>query len=345
MLTISLTCLIFVSRAAQFMPSNTFRFCCVIIAAAFFNVLHPASGAMAREPEATWTSFHHKERGTIQINLQGKPFITYSYRDSRISRPYFANAYAPSGAKITRNHPPAADDPQDHDKMHPGMWLAFGDLSGADSWRLAAPIEHVRFVSQPRTTDDTLKFGVENRYKSNDGQREICREVCDYTLAKSPNGVVVYWDSKFRSGGDSFVFGDQEELGLGVRLAKSVAVKSGLGGRILNSNGQKNEKEAWGQQADWCDYSGPVGDEFVGIMIMPHSANFRTAWCHSRDTGFLAMNPFGRNAFTGKEKSAIVVQANHPFRLRYAVLFHWNDRPQDFNPQHAYREYLQSTRN
>lgn len=278
----------------------------------------------------------------MQFDLHGKPFITYSFRDSEISRPYFANAYAPSGAKITRNHPPAADDPQDHEKMHPGMWLAFGDLSGADSWRLAAPIEHVRFVSRPRAAAGTLEFAVENRYLSNDGRHELCREVCDYTLVDVPGGVVVRWDSVFRSNRGSFIFGDQQELGLGVRLSRSVAVKSGLGGRILNSNGQKNEQEAWGQQADWCDYSGLVGSEFVGIMLIPHPANFRRARCHSRDTGFMAMNPFGQNAFTGKEKVALVVPANQSFRLRYAVLFHWNDRPEDFNPERAYREILQS---
>jgi hypothetical protein len=54
----------------------------------------------------------------------------------------------------------------------------------------------------------------------------------------------------------------------------------------------------------------------------------------------MAMNPFGRNAFTGGEKSTIVVRAGNVFRLRYAVLFHWNDRPSDFNPDGAYREYL-----
>jgi hypothetical protein len=274
--------------------------------------------------------------------LNDKPFITYSFNDSGISRPYFANAYAPSGVKITRNHPPAADDPQDHEKMHPGMWLAFGDLSGADSWRLAASIEHVRFISQPRTTEGALKFTVENRYISNDGQHEICREVCNYTMAALPKGVAVHWDSVFRSDRDSVVFGDQEELGLGVRLAKSIAVKSGLGGRILNSNGQKNEKQAWGQQADWCDYSGVVEGEFVGITIIPHPKNFRKAWCHARDTGFMAMNPFGRNAFTGGKMSAVVVPMNKPFQLRYAVLFHWNDHPMDFDPERAYREYLQS---
>jgi len=318
--------------------------CCrwAVIVAILATVLHSAAGAVEPQSAEVWSTTDLEDGGAMQINLRGEPFITYVFRDAAISRPYFANVYAPGGAKITRNHPPAADDMQDHEKIHPGMWLAFGDLSGADSWRLAAPIEHVRFVARPRATAGTLEFAIENRYLSNDGRQELCREVCEYKLVEAPQGVVVHWDSVFRAHEGSFVFGDQEELGLGVRLAKSVAVKGGLGGRILNSNGQKNEREAWGQQADWCDYSGMVDGEFVGIMLVPHPANFRKAWCHSRDTGFMAMNPFGRNAFTGKEKSAVEVPANQSFRLRYAVLFHWNDRPGDFDPERAYREILHS---
>jgi hypothetical protein len=287
-----------------------------------------------------WSTESHADHGTMEIKLREKPFATYSFRDPAISRPYFANVFAPSGVKITRNHPPSADDPQDHEKLHPGVWLAFGDLSGADSWRLAAPIEHVRFASLPQAKDATLTFAVENKYLGADGSREICRETCNYAFQALSHGVLMSWDSTFHSAAGSFVFGDQEELGLGVRLARPIAVKSGLGGRILNSNGQRNEEEAWGQQAEWCDYSGTVSDQYVGIMLMPHPANFRKAWCHARNTGFMAMNPFGRNAFTGEEKSSIAVGERETFRLRYGVLFHWNDEPSEFNPEQVYREYL-----
>jgi hypothetical protein len=321
------------------------RYYRMIVVAAFVVCSHLTVCEIKCESAQVWSIERQSDRGAMQISLRGKPFISYSFRDSEIPRPYFANAFSPNGAKITRNHPPAADDPQDHHRIHPGMWLAFGDISGADNWRLAAAVKHVRFVSEPRTKNESLTFAVENRYLSNDGRREICREACNYTFVELPNGVVVHWDSMFHSDRNSFVFGDQEELGLGVRLAKSVAVNSGLGGRILNSNGQKNESQAWGQQADWCDYSGLVDGQFVGIMIIPHPENFRKAWCHARNTGFMAMNPFGRNAFTGGNKSAVVVPVDQRFRLRYAVLFHWNDQPDDFNPEREYQEYLKSIGN
>jgi hypothetical protein len=286
-----------------------------------------------------WSVSPSDTEGRLEIKLRGKPFATYSYRDTEITRPFFANVFAPSGAKITRNLPQAPDDPQDHPTMHPGVWLAFGDLSGADSWRMKAPVEHVRFIEKPQIDGDLLRFSVENRYLSADPTQQICRERCDYTFQLLSAGVLLLCDSIFRNDTSEFVFGDQEELGLGVRLARTVAVKGGQGGRILNSNGQRNEEEAWGQQADWCDYSGPVGSEFVGILLMPHPNNVRRSWCHARDTGFMAMNPFGHNAFTGSEKSAIAVAPGESLQLRYGVLFHWHSDPSHFNPQQEFERY------
>jgi len=64
--------------------------------------------------------------------------------------PYFANVYSPEGTKVTRNHPPREGDAADHLTMHPGIWLAFGELSSQDYWRNKARIEHRRFPTPCR---------------------------------------------------------------------------------------------------------------------------------------------------------------------------------------------------
>ena len=109
-------------------------------------------------------------------------------------------------------------------------------------------------------------------------------------------------------------------MGLGVRVATSLAVANG--GRIVDSEGRLNGKGVWGRQSNWCDYHGRIGDVLLGVTLMPDPENFRPSWYHARDYGFVAANPFGRNAFTKQEKSRLVVPVGKPLRLRFAVQFH-----------------------
>jgi hypothetical protein len=55
---------------------------------------------------------------------------------------------------------------------------------------------------------------------------------------------------------------------------------------------------------------------------MPDPENFRPSWFHIRNSGLMAANPFGRNAFTGGEKSRITIRPGEELRLRFGVLFH-----------------------
>jgi hypothetical protein len=270
--------------------------------------------------------------GSLQIAIGGKPFAEYVFRDEKILRPYLAHVRARGGSQVTRNHPPVAgQDATDHDTMHPGVWLAFGDLSGADFWRNKATVEHVEFVDKPAAEGDSARFAVRNVYRS--GEHVVCRELCRMTIHVRPAGDLVIWDSKF-TGDDDFYFGDQEEMGLGVRVATPLAVKNG--GRMTNSDGLVNEKQVWGKQADWCDYSGTIDGRPLGILLAPDPRNFRRSWFHARDYGFVAANAFGRRAFTGGEPSKVVVPKGESLRLRYAALIHAG--PIDLKA--AYRDVL-----
>jgi hypothetical protein len=246
---------------------------------------------------------------------------TYRFRDDQIPRPYFCNIHTPAGVLVTRNHPPQPGDLDDHAWFHPGIWLAFGDLSGADSWRIKARVEHVEFIEPPAVRDGVGTFAVRNRYLDETGKGTVCSEVCRYTLTLLDGAWQLTIDSRFTSDRE-FAFGDQEEMGLGVRMATVIAEKSGLGGLLTDSERRTTAAAIWGKAADWCDYSGLVDGKPGGITIMPHADNFRRSWWHARDYGFFAANPFGRNAFTKEEKSRVVVKPGEEFRLRYAVVVH-----------------------
>jgi hypothetical protein len=126
-------------------------------------------------------------------------------------------------------------------------------------------------------------------------------------------------------------------MGLGIRLATPLAVANG--GRIIDSEGRRDEAQVWGKTAQWCAYSGEVDGKPVGIALMPDPANFRRCWFHARDYGLLAANPFGRNAFMGGEKSRVVVPRRTTLRLRYGLLVF--DGSPDLDD--AYRAYLRRT--
>src|SRR5205823_922437 len=138
---------------------------------------------------------------------------------------------------VTRNHPPVkGQDPTDHATMHPGLWLAFGDLCGADDWRNRASVHHERFVEPPKGGDGKGTFAVSNDYLSESGTL-LCRETCRYTVVVREGGYLLVCQSEFTPGAGDLTFGDQEEMGLGVRLATPFTVKRG--GALLDSEGRK----------------------------------------------------------------------------------------------------------
>ena len=148
------------------------------------------------------------------------------------------------------------------------------------------------------------------------------------------------WAAEIRGQGRELVFGEQEEMGLGIRLHTTLAVDQKQGGRILDSRGRRNGDEVWGQTADWCDYRGELNGQRVGLLLMPDPANFRPCWFHARDYGFVAANPFGRKAFTRGEISRVEIKPGESFRLRFGVLVHSTPADQPFDAQAAHQDFV-----
>jgi hypothetical protein len=304
--------------------------------AAWLGVLLASSASMSRADDQPMVTFENKSNSLL-ISIGGKLFATYVFDDGPTTRPFFMHIHAPDGSQVTRNHPP---DPQkdltDHANFHPGLWLAFGDLNGADFWRNKDRVRHVAFVDGPRKGPGRGSFSVKNQYES--GGRIIGDEVAHITINVRPAGYLLHWDSEFTPNNGDLTFGDQEEMGIGIRMATPRAVVKG--GRIINSDGLKNEAQVWGKQADWCSYAGMIDGRRSGVMLMPHPENFRRSWFHARDYGLLVANPFGRNAFTREEKSRIVIPKGQSLWLRFGVLV-WSGEP-DLGA--AYRDYLQQAK-
>lgn len=272
----------------------------------------------------------------VHITRGNRPVAEYVFDDPKILRPYFANVFGPSGTRLTRTHPPVAGkDAVDHDTMHPGIWLAFGDVSGHDFWRNKARIKHTEFNPPPYARGDRVVFGSNSEMLAADGKL-VGRMYTRFTLKARPWGWLLTWDAKIRAV-PSITFGDQEEMGFGARVATEFTEKAG--GKVRTAAGKVGAKEAWGQRAAWCDYTGTVGGREVGITLMSAPLNFREPWWHTRDYGVFVANPFGRAAMRQGAKSAELVEAGETLRLIFGASLHEGN---DYNPAAEYKHFTKN---
>jgi hypothetical protein len=319
----------------------------VIASAVLSAVAAIPNCSLASEPRAAPVEFVSGS-GRVAVIIDGLPIAVYYYQDDTILRPYFAHVRALCGVQTTRHHPPIeGQDPVDHGTMHPGIWMSFGDVSGSDYWRLKARVRHAEFVAPPQAGSGRGSFAVRNQYLAqHDPSKTVCEELARYTFSICPEGYLLLWDSTF-SADHEFAFGDQEEMGIGFRVATPLRVgASGKvdlppgSGAMLDSEGRKNEKEVWGNAADWCDFSGTMAGRRAGMTIFCHPENFRPSWFHARDYGLLEANPFGRQAFRKGPPSKVTVSPGEKLRLRYGVLVH--SGPQGSTPdlKQLYADYV-----
>jgi hypothetical protein len=290
----------------------------------------------AAEPQTAAVSFSQTDN-SLNVVIGGQTVAEYVFRDEQIPRPYFRHLRTLSGKQVTRNSPPMKPgDLDDHATMHPGLWLAFGDLGGADFWRNKGRVQHQQFVGGPQGGAGVGTFSVRNAYV--DRGHTICTEDCSITFLARGGGYRIDWTSTFRSDLADVTFGDQEEMGLGIRVATPLSVANG--GEIKDSQGRKNGKQVWGQQADWCEYSGVMDGRRVGVLLMPDPKNFRRSWFHARDYGLLVANPFGQNAFTKGEKSRVAVPRGDVFQLRFGLLVYDLPANEKLVIDIAYRDFV-----
>lgn len=259
-----------------------------------------------------------EESDRLVFRQGANPVGEFLFDHPRILRPGFANLRAPGGILVTRNFPPVEGiDETDHADLHPGLWLGFGDISGEDFWRNKGRIEHDCFTGKPEWKDGRLSFATKNTFVTTRGTA-IADMTNRFLLSPQGESLCLEWDAEITPTVDGFYFGDQEEMGLGVRVATEITEKNG--GLITNSEGLTTAAKTWGQPAAWCEYSGSLDGHRVGIMVVPDHLNPHRAWWHNRDYGVFVANPFGRKAMKQGETSRIGVKRGETYRMKFVVI-------------------------
>jgi len=279
----------------------------------------PAPSAPAKPADTSPLSVA-EQPDRLLIMQSGAMIGEFVFADAKTRRPFFANLRAPGGIPVTRTWPPVEGvDATDHADMHPGVWLGFGDISGQDFWRNKATMKHERFITAPAWNEGRLQFSTQSTLLDAKGNKMATMR-CDFTLAPKGHELHLTWAAAITPEMDGFYFGDQEEMGLGVRMATPLTEKNG--GLITSSTGKTTAKATWGQPAEWCDYSGTLNSTQAGIKVIPAPSNFRPSWWHNRDYGVFVANPFGRAAMKQGEPSRVEVKRGETHRMKFTVILH-----------------------
>lgn len=283
-----------------------------------------------------------RKKGGVAIMVGGKPFATYHEPTKETPRPFLANVYAPSGVKATRNHPPIeGTDSMDHATYHPGVWMAYAGINGNDYWRLKQRMAHDRYLGKLKSGRGEGAFTVRSSFLDVDGA-VVAKETVNYRVLAREAYTLLIIRSEIASEKSDLVFGDDQEYGFGIRARKELEERSG--GRILNAEGRTTAEKTYGRAAQWCDYSGTVDGELLGLMVMTDPMNFRPSWFHNRNYGLIVANPFGRKKVAGGTHSSVPVKKGEALKLGFALAVYSSDDDSDIDRETIYQDYLESIR-
>jgi hypothetical protein len=287
------------------------------------------------------------KKGSLEFQVGKTTAAIYEY-GPEATKPYFWPLNTPSNKHVTRDWPMRKAPPRgttDHPHQK-SAWFTYGDVipEGMELKRKVRGVEGVDFWSEAPNAgrivctrisglqNDPPRAGATtyNEWRTAGGEK-IMDEVRKIQFFNYPTGRLFVVDIDLHASVVPIVFGDTKEGAFGVRVADSIAEKSGKG-RITNAEGKEGEKACWGRVSAWCDYSGPVEGEMVGIAIFAAPNNpFPSCW-HSRAYGLMAANPFGRTksgfpAMKDKKdkKDLVHLAKDEHLKLRYGLFIHSGD--------------------
>lgn len=259
--------------------------------------------------------------GRTSFQWQGQE-LTALHFNPQDMRPFWYpvhTSHAPSLVRMGHPH-----DPHGH-SHHNGVWVSHNSLNGLDFWGDRAKNQgRIVTVEVSREgyedSDELAAMRMTNHWLKEEDRSLQLIEI-RRTEIRPINGSSSWFmvvDMQFTAPKDKTAIFGATGFGLvAVRVAKSMGVHDG-GGRLLNSEGQVNEKAMFRLPARWVDYSGRLTNEddgFAGITLFNHPANPHnpTAF-HVRDDGWMG-------ACLSLE-TPLEVAEDKPLRVRYGLWVH-----------------------
>ena len=272
----------------------------------------------------------------VAIEINGKPFSDFYVAGETVTKPYLWPLRAATGTYVTRMWPmekveeEASIAKPDHQHQR-GLWFAHDSVNKLDFWNNEASY----------TTPNRGKIVLAGPVKVTSGKNSgTIRATFDWTdlsghkILTETRVMTFYADKDDRrfdlditlAPVEQVVFGDGKDGVLGIRMRPILQEDKGTG-HITNADGMEGEKQLWGKPSNWCDYSGDIHGEKVGIAILDNPANPRhpVRW-HARAYGLFAANPFGVWQFDHSlPKSDMTLEPGQTLRFRYRIIIHPGD--------------------
>ena len=253
------------------------------------------------------------------FQCDGKELTCYHF-DYLTERPFCYPMVGPGGRSLTRmGHP---HDPVTH-SHHNSVWISHDNINGVRFWPdevkgegVQGQVRHERVEQFEDCAESAWLLAVNKWWRMDRGQPIMLERRRIEVIPQTGDNWLMLLDVQLETPEKEPVEIGQTPFGLiGVRMAKTIGVADG-GGRILNSEGQVDEKEVFRKPAKWCDYSGPVTNELTGgITLMDHPKNV------NHPTPFHVRNDGWMGACLTLER-AITLEPGKPLRLRYGLWMH-----------------------
>ena len=271
----------------------------------------------------------------IAIAIDGKPFGDFYVAGADVTKPYLWPLRAATGTYVTREWPmedvaEEKDIKKDH-RHQRGMWFAIEKVNGLDFWNNDASYTTPNRGKVTLVKLDAARSGKKSGSLtatfdwSNLEGHKILTEKRTMTFYAEPDRRTIDVDILLTPV-EQVTIQDSKDSGFGIRLRPVLQEDHGTG-HIVNADGLTTEKEAWGKPANWCDYSGEIDGEKVGIAILDNPANpgHPVRW-HVRAYGLFGANPFGQSVFDKTQPvHNITLEAGQTLRYRYRVIIHPGD--------------------
>jgi len=288
-----------------------------------------------------------KSDRAVTFKIDGELFTEYVLGGEG-NKPYFWPVIGPDGKAMTRAFPmkDVPGEKQDH-PHHRSFYFGHQFINNMDTWHEKATLLEKAKGDEKKLAESLKKLGKTEVLKVNRAEALGDHAILETTsVYRDSEGKPMLEDDRtftlrvdpatgdrlidvvltFRGTEETVTLSDAKDAGFSIRVAHSICVEAGQGGRIATSEG-KIDQDAWGTRAKWCDFNGPIDGKIMGVAILNHPDSFRypTPW-HARTYGLFTANPFGLKS-VAKEAAdgAVTLKKGESFTLRYRVILHRGD--------------------